>query len=419
MKPGAWLVAALALSAGCVYYNSLYNAERLFDLGETHRVAGLDSLARADYQEVVAKSAKAFRMEPTGEWADDALLLMGRAYLRMGDLRAARAALERAARVTDDDQVRSGAQVYLGASYVEAGDLPTAIGLLDAGLEALRPGPVMAEGHLWRGRALLDGSQREEGWWDLDQARSGSGSVRMSAAIERIVSGVRYDQPARAQEGMDRLLALSEAGERSDTVVALARLTSGRWGPATAARMLSAADTSRWSQGSRGKVRLERARLLREAGDSLAAQDGVERVADGIGPAAVEARVELARWQLARARDLVDIRDALTVLLPAEDEAPAADLLQALREMNDLAEIGLSDPLGLFGAAEVASERLGRPDPGARALPRLRGPGARRPLDGEGSARRPERDHGRGRTRVAQGPLGGKVGKPLRSGGPW
>ena len=361
MRSGAWLVATLALGTGCVYYNALYNAERLFDQGEGHRMAGRDSLARSDYGEVVAKAAKAFRREPNGAWADDALLLMGRAYLRMGDLRAARAALERAADVTDDDQVRAAARVYLGASYVEAGELTTAIGLLDGGLLGLRSGGVAAEGHLWRGRALLERGQHEQGWWDLDQARSGSGPVRMSAAIQRVVSGVRYDEPGRAQEGMDRLLTTSDAGERPDTVVALARLTAERWGPATAARMLVAADTSRWSQGARGKVRLARAQLLREAGDTAGARKGVERVADGIGEAAVDARLDLAHWQLAQARDLVDVRDAITVLLPAADAPPAADLLDALRQMDDLAELGLSDPLGLFGAAEIASERLGAP----------------------------------------------------------
>jgi hypothetical protein len=286
---------------------------------------------------------------------------MGRAYLRMGDLRAARAALERAGRVTDDDQVRSGAQVFLGASWVEAGELATAIDFLDRGLGGLRPGSLMAEGHLWRGRAILAGGERAEGWRDLDQARGGSRSVRMSAAIERIVAGVRYDRPDRAREGMDLLLAISDAGERADTVVSLARLSAERWGPAAAAHILSAADTSRWSQGARGRVRLARARLLREAGDSAGARDGVARVADGIGGAAVEARVELARWQLAGARDLVDVHDAITVLLPAEDEAPASELLEALRAMEDLAEVGLSQPLGLFGAAEIASERLGAP----------------------------------------------------------
>jgi tetratricopeptide (TPR) repeat protein len=359
--PGVAAAVASLLLGGCVYYNALYNAEHLFERGEGHRLSGRDSLARADYEEVVAKAAKAFRMEPQGEWADDALLLMGRAYLRVGDLRAARAALEQAERITDDDQVRLGAKLYLGASYVEAEDFPTAITLLDEALAGLRPGHVRAEGHLWRARALLEHGEQEAGWWDLDQAASGSGAVRVAAAMERIVWGVRYDDRHRAEEGMNRLLALPGAGQRPDSVVALVQLSAERWGPSAAVQILAGADTARWSQGARGRVRLARARLMREAGDTADARAGVERVADGIGEAAVDARLDLAHWSLARARDLVDVRDAEAVLLPAEDAPEASELIAALREFDDLAEVGLSDPLGWFAAAEVARERLGAP----------------------------------------------------------
>jgi tetratricopeptide (TPR) repeat protein len=358
---GAAAVVTALLLGGCVYYNSLYNAEHLFEQGEGHRLSGRDSLARADYEEVVAKAAKAFRMEPDGEWADDALLLMGRAYLRVGDLRAARAALEQAERITDDDQVRLGAKLYLGASYVEATDFPAAIPLLDEALAGLRPGHVMAEGHLWRARALLEHGEQDAGWWDLDRAAAGSGPVRVAAAIERIIWGVHYDDRHRAEEGMNRLLALSGAGQRPDTVVALAMLTAERWGPSAAVQIMAGADTARWSQGARGKVRLARARLLRETGDTAGALEGVERVADGIGEAAVDARLDLARWTLAHAHELVDVRDAETVLLPAEGAPEAVELLDALREFDDLADVGLTNPLGWFAAGEVARERLGAP----------------------------------------------------------
>jgi len=358
-RPGAAAVLASLLLGGCVYYNSLYNAEHLFERGESHRLSGRDSLARADYEEVVAKAAKAFRMAPEGEWADDALLLMGRAYLRVGDLRAARAALEEAERISDDDQVRLGAKVYLGACYVEAGDFPAAIGLLDEALARLRPGHVLAEGHLWRARALLEHGEQEAGWWDLDRAAAGSGPVRVAAAMERIVWGVHYDDRRRAEEGMNRLFAISGAGQRPDTVVALAGLTAERWGPSAAVQILAGVDTTRWSQGARGKVRLERARLMREAGDTAGARTGVEHVADGFSEAAVDARLDLARWTLAHARSLAEVRDAEAVLLPAEDAPEGRELIDAIREIEGLVDVGLSDPLGWFAAAEVARERLG------------------------------------------------------------
>lgn len=364
-RPGPVLAASLAgaalLLAGCVYYNALYNAEHLFDQGEAERVAGQDSVARLHYLEVVAKAAKGYRMEPEGEWADDALLLMGRAYLRVGDLRAARSALEQAEGQADDDEVRLKARVYLGASYVLSGDHDRAIPLLDEALRDLRDRDVRAEGHLWRARALLARNEMEAGWWDLDQAASGPRAVRVSAALEGIVWGVRDDQPARAKEGMDRVLAVSDAGRSPDTLVSLARYAARRLGPMVAVDLLGAADTTTWGPAARGRIRLVKADFLRETGDTAQARKVVSAVADGVGDVAASARLELARWRLAGARDLVTAQDAVAVLLPAEDEPRVAALLASLRSLDRLAGIGLSEPLGLFAAGEVARDELGAP----------------------------------------------------------
>ncbi len=358
---GAALAGVVLLWAGCVYYNALYNAEHVFAQGEAERAAGRDSLARARYLEVVEKAAKGYRMEPTGEWADDALLLLGRAYLRIGDLRAARATLERAEQITDDDQVRLSARVYLGAAYVEAGELEAAIPLLNEALRGLRPGPIRAEGHLWRARALLAHDEPDAGWWDLDQAAAGPAGVRVAAALDGVAWGVRTNRPERAKASMDRLLAESSAGQSPDTVVALLGMAAEQVGPIAAVSLLGAVDTTRWGPVARGRIRLVQADLLRLAGDTLGARRVVSRVADGFGDAAVRARTELARWRLAGAQDLVDARDAGTVLLPAAADSEAAKLLASLGEMNALAAAGLENPLGLFGAAEVARDQLGAP----------------------------------------------------------
>lgn len=358
---GAVRAGAVLVLTGCVYYNALYNAERLFERSEAERLAGQDSLARVHYRQVVEKAARGFRMEPEGEWADDALLLMGRAYLSVGDLRAARAALERAEDLAGDEPSRLAARLYLGASYVAAGLHARAIPLLDEALRGLRDGSLRAEGHLWRGRALLASGQLGPGWWDLTQAAAGRRPVRVSAALERLASGVRFGARERAQEGVDQLLSISEASRRPDTVVTLVRAAADRWGPASAAELLAGADTAVWGPGTRGRLRLVRAVLLRESGDSVAASLLVEGVADGFGEAAAQARIELARWALGEARDLVDVRDAEAVLLPAEGDPGVARLLTDLRALSELAEAGLSEPLGWFAAGEIARDRLGAP----------------------------------------------------------
>lgn len=358
---GAALAGALLLLSGCVYYNALYNAERLFEQGEGHRRAGRDSLAAACYEGVIAKAAGGYRREPGGEWADDALLLLGRAYLRRGELREARASLEEAARRAGDETVRLHALLHLGEAHVMAGDRSQGTHLLNLALSGLPSGRLKAEGHLWRAQALLEAGEADVGWWDLDQAGLDA-RVRLEAALARLTWAMRLDRPERAREGMRGLLGLREAGARVDTVAALARAAGRRWGPDVAAALLEGSDTARWEPSTRGRIRLTRAALLREAGDTAGAEALVRRVAAGFGPAAAGARMELAAWQLREARALLEVRDVLSILLPAVEDAGVARRVEQVQGMMGLAERGFSDPLAWFAAAEVARDDLGAPE---------------------------------------------------------
>jgi tetratricopeptide (TPR) repeat protein len=360
IRRGGFVAVALVLMSGCVYYNALYNAERLFDEGERYRIEGQDSLARVRFEDVVRKAAKGFRQEPEGEWADESLLLVGRAYLRLGQLREARGAIEEARRRAGSDAVLHATSLHLGVALVMAGDVDGGTSFLNEALRVLPAGALLAEGHLWRGRALLESGQADGGWWDLDQAARNE-YVRLDAALARVEWGIRSGNRARAQEGMNRLLGFRAAGMRADTVVALAGLAADRWGPGAAAEMLQRADSARWERTPRGMIRLTRASLLRAAGDSARAEEQVRTVARGIGPAAAEARLELASWQLAQARDLVEARAALPILLPALDSPEVEKRAESLQDAIALAERGLDDPLAWFAAGEVARDALGAP----------------------------------------------------------
>ena len=63
---GAAVLGVVVLS-GCAYYNTLYNAERLFEEAEAHRRAGREVQAAARYRDVIRKTADAYRGRPTGE----------------------------------------------------------------------------------------------------------------------------------------------------------------------------------------------------------------------------------------------------------------------------------------------------------------------------------------------------------------
>lgn len=360
-RSGAAWAGVVALLSGCVYYNAIYNAEQLWLEAERHRVEGRDTLARATYDDVVRTAARGFRAEPEGPWADDALFLLGRARFRLGELRAAATALDDARERADSDEIRLGAGAFLGAVRVAAGDGPGGRRLLDAALADLPPGPSAAEAHYWRARVLLAEGSDDAGWTDLDLAARADGRLAVPAALERVAAAVRLDDEGRAVEGVSRVLAEPRAGARLDTLRVLLMGAGERWGWPRAVALLGRVEDAAWGRVERGRARLVRAEIRELAGDTAGARADADAVARGIGAAAAEARLLLARWRLADARDLRDAQAAVPILLPSGDDPEVAELLADLGVLADLAELGLDEPLGWFGAAEVARDRLRAP----------------------------------------------------------
>ena len=358
----AVILAAVPLGSGCVYYNSIYNAERLYAEAERARVGGMDSLAAARYGQVIRKAAGGYRRDPAGPWSDDALLLLGRAYLRQGELARAREALRRAAATADQDSTRFAALLYLGVARITGGDAAGGLPLVNQAIQALPPGPVRGEGHLWRARVLLAGGHVDQGLWDLDQASAADDGLRLEAALEGIRWGVRYGDLARTRKGLAILLRYGRGGLRADSVVTLMRGAARDWGPEEAAALLAGVDSARWVRPDRAPLLLARAELRWEAEDTSGAFSDLRKVADGAGAPAVEARLRLARRMLARARQIQDAAAVVPVLLPAEGHGAIDLLLHDVRAFGGLADAGLENPVAAFAAAEIAADRLGAPD---------------------------------------------------------
>jgi hypothetical protein len=106
---------------------------------------------------------------------------------------------------------------------------------------------------------------------------------------------------------------------------------------------------------------LQQARLLHEAGDTLAARELAWRIARGRGESVADARLLLARWTLEDARDLGEAQAVITVLVPSRSDTRVDDLVEAVDALDRYAGIGVDDALGWFAAAEVARDRLGAP----------------------------------------------------------
>ena len=89
-KPLALLLLLLWASvSGCEYYNTFYNARKLFKDAERNRreaesnpstAQRLEAAYRSGYYTVIAKASAVLDLHPTSKWVDDSLLLIGKAY---------------------------------------------------------------------------------------------------------------------------------------------------------------------------------------------------------------------------------------------------------------------------------------------------------------------------------------------------
>ncbi len=360
MRPvGASVAGSLLLVLGCSYHNVVYNARILYAEAEAHRRAGRDSMSIATYRDVVQKTGTAYRARPNEGWADDALLLLGRSHLRLGNLGEARGALEEAGDITDDPTVRAEVLVYLAVAWAEGGDREGALQSVNAALDGSLEGAGGAEAHLLRGRLMLAAERPDQGWWDLDRAVELSREVRVEAGLTRLEWGVREGDLQRSRSAIEGLFGYAEGGARVDTVRALVDGAEARWGAWTVADLLEPVDRSAWDRTARGRMALHRAGLLHVAGDSAGAMGQALRVAAGLGESAAEARLLMASWRLAEAEDLAQVYGVRVILLPAGADARVRDVLEAIDDVEANAGKGLDDPLGWFAAAEVARDRLG------------------------------------------------------------
>ena len=172
------------------YYNTYYNASRALEDGEQTlaRTTAVDRGQLIDvfptpeaggtsgpFQEAIDKSADLLRERPTSKWADDALLVIGKAYFYQRNLAGAEQKFREtmaAAEIAGDRRLGDEARFWLGRTYA-AGDR------YDEGVAVLEQGLADADGdRRWTGRMRLALGElyARAGRWDAaaDALREGA-----------------------------------------------------------------------------------------------------------------------------------------------------------------------------------------------------------------------------------------------------
>ena len=344
--------------AGCLFNNTLYNAGGLYQEAEDLRLADQDSASSALYRQVVAKATKGYEADEDGGWADDALLLIAKAQLRLEATSEATRALERVFEISTDPDVRAQAALYRGALAVAVGETVRGLALLDAAIEGLDDPINRAEGHLWRARAFLELGMVEQGWRDLDRAGAHSGHV-VPVGLERVAWGFAVPDLTRIHQGIQALIFTNRGQAYGDSIRSLVRRFADRWGARSAVVLLDNAEDAHWSRDERDRLLMTRTWLAYEAGDLTRARQDARSVGSGVGEQASGARVTLARWRLAEAEQVEDLASLRSILFPAVTSEEAQKILNAIRRVELLTEYGHEgEPEALIGAAEISRDVL-------------------------------------------------------------
>ncbi|HJS46714.1 MAG TPA: hypothetical protein VJ773_01870, partial [Gemmatimonadales bacterium] len=121
MRRALVLLAGLSLG-GCVYYNGVYNAQRLTKEAERAERDGRRLEAQGLYGRVASKAESVVVRYPRSEWVDDARFLRGNAFARMRNCAGGRADLEVVAYGSPDPKLARRALDVLADCYSELGE---------------------------------------------------------------------------------------------------------------------------------------------------------------------------------------------------------------------------------------------------------------------------------------------------------
>ncbi len=372
------LVAVVAL-AGCrsgsplanrynnfrAYYNTYYNASQSLEAGESalersavtvdrnRLVAVFPSTSTSPqsgpFQEAIDKSAELLRNRPTSKWADDALLVIGKAYFYQRNFVGAEQKFREtmaAAEVVEDRRLGDEARFWLGRTYASADRFDEGVAVLEEGLAG-------DDGdRRWRARMQLALGElyARAGRWNeaaetLQAGAPAEGDADVSARAYVLLGQVeehaeRWDEAAQAYAEALRRRPAYELGYAAQVGRALVLgMEAGQTDEAVAAIRAMRSDDKNYDR--RGELALIEAQLRTAQGDdprALALYRSVLYDPDMNGQAVKgEAYYRLAEFYRDRSGDYVRASAHFDTAATAL-RAPTSEVRPARRAILDVAD---------------------------------------------------------------------------------
>lgn len=355
----------LVFTSACVYFNAVYNANRLFEEGSKDIEQGRTGSGQASLATSIEKAERVVANNPDSRWADDALRLIVRARLLREEWDEVLAAADRLMRFAETRRDSAEIAGYRGLAEVNLERPARADSLLSFALEEVRDSELRARLLHGRGRARAALGQVEAADEDLRAA------VRLrpewlGPRIDRIQLLGQQRRGADAVEEVrwlfDRSFRDFEEREIVETVATLTELD-----PDAALEALASVEGSELSREDRARLVKLRGDLRMTAGELAEGQTDY-RIAASIAPGttpALEAELALLRLEfddLRRLEDVYRLKAQFDHILRGRRAPLTRDMIN-LRETFERLDYWLeTENLGYLLAAETARDQLNAPE---------------------------------------------------------
>jgi tetratricopeptide (TPR) repeat protein len=363
LKAGA-LVSAIytaGLLAGCVYYNGMYNANRLAGSARKAEREGRTFEANNLWGQVATKAESVVVRHPRSKYAEEASILRGLALAKLGQCEQALTPLSRVGVAKLKSDLKEDVWLASGRCHVTLGNIAAADAAFAQVINS-RNAARQREAKFQRAQTLRALGRYEEALAELH------GSKEPRAVSELLLSLAGAGRHKEAMVLADSLVATGDTTQPWDSLVT----ALGRQDPSNASSLVDR--VRRLPQRSPEM----QARWLLEDGRRLARRDTARAVGrfreavrvGGAGAAGAQANLELLRLEIGRASRSQDLASSMEALRNLGQKHPtlAEDVNQlrttALRVMmaNDSVIPGLPQgDLRLFLVAEAARDSLRAP----------------------------------------------------------
>jgi tetratricopeptide (TPR) repeat protein len=371
MKRAFVLFVLAGLASGCVYYNGMYNANRLARAAEKAEREGRTFEANNLWGQVGVKADTVLARHSGSKYADDARLLRGKSYQRLGDCNSAVTILRELLASSGDSALTEEGALLLGRCYQTLGNVEDASHAFQRLVTSANP-EHRKEALYQYGRSLRLGGRYHDALAFLEQTTDSRSAGERAAAL---AGAGRLDEAITVA---DSLISAGDTAAPWDSMLLLVGRRDGARASALTDRLVAMPQATPTQRA--GWLLTDGERLLQTDQDAGARRllQSLEQVAEG--QTAAHSRLQLLRLRMLRAASVDTLRQIWVDLEDMIQTAGSTGIQLGLYQRNgafvlesvDSANAGATAPdLRLFLAAEIARDSLAMPRMAAGLLQRI------------------------------------------------